>query len=255
MKISFLSDLHREHTSTSAINALTEEVKKDEPDVVVILGDLGSTPEVVQLCASEIDFRCPVAFVAGNHDIWASPPSYPSSLDLLNNFIPRLCATKDWTYLEEENLVIGDITIVGTLAWYDYSAAHPREMSEQTVRSFKARAHNDHKFVKMPFTDKQFSTFLREKFVSRLSQVKTDRIVVATHVPILEEQLIRDFSNLDDGKMQAMYGNLTLGDIVKKDNRVELVMSGHTHRGVFRDWAGVVPSTYGIPRHVTITMS
>ncbi|MEI6732027.1 MAG: metallophosphoesterase [archaeon] len=64
--------------------------------------------------------RCPIAFVAGNHDIWDSDPSHTAE-ELLFGVYPEMAMKMGVHYLETTNLDIKNWTIVGTYGHYDYS--------------------------------------------------------------------------------------------------------------------------------------
>jgi hypothetical protein len=57
------------------------------------------------------------------------------------------------------------------------------------------------------------------------------RVVVATHVPILDGQMHRDPSDARWAFSNAYFGNLTLGRKALQHRKVSHVISGHTHRG------------------------
>ena len=87
------------------------------------------------------------------------------------------------------------------------------------------------------------------------------RVLVVTHVPILEEQLARRPRDLDWARATAYFGNLTLGASVMKRPKVATVVSGHTHEGrrarVYRRGgtpvtALVVGSDYRRPAFLTV---
>ena len=86
-------------------------------------------------------------------------------------------------------------------------------------------------------------------------------VVVATHVPIFEEQMTRKPDNHRWELSNAYFGNLTTGAAVARFEKVRTVVSGHTHCGrrgtVVRDGAPpievhVIGSEYGKPAFVVI---
>ena len=55
------------------------------------------------------------------------------------------------------------------------------------------------------------------------------RVVVVTHMPLVEGQMARDPGNRDWAFSNAYFGNLTLGNEVLKRVKVTHIISGHTH--------------------------
>lgn len=72
-------------------------------------------------------------------------------------------------------------------------------------------------------------------FLTDLDRLDVDpsirQIVVITHVPVLEEQILRKPADKTWGFANAYYGNLTLGREVLSCKKVTHVISGHTHIG------------------------
>jgi hypothetical protein len=56
-------------------------------------------------------------------------------------------------------------------------------------------------------------------------------VVVVTHMPILDCQILPWPNNPDWGFMKGYFGNLTLGREVLTHGKVTHLLSGHTHKG------------------------
>lgn len=84
-KIIHISDLHFGREKGAAVNALTGEIEKSDPDVVVISGDLTQRAKRKEYALAKkfVDrFVCPKVIIPGNHDI----PLYIIFLRLTNPF-------------------------------------------------------------------------------------------------------------------------------------------------------------------------
>lgn len=93
------------------------------------------------------------------------------------------------------------------------------------------------------------------------------KVLVVTHVPICEAQLVRKPEDSRWGFSNAYFGNLTLGRRVAGYAKVRAIISGHTHIGRAGQQphlpqpsdlspieVAVIPSEYDRPASVVITM-
>jgi hypothetical protein len=199
------------------------------------------------------------AIIAGNHDVWHREMDY-SSQQLWESLLQESTARHGYTWLEGENLVIGDVGFCGTIAWYDYSASPVGdEISIEQYQQLKAVLSNDGRFIDWPWSDPEFSTRVSDPFLVRLDQLQGNEavheIMVSTHVPLFREALKPAISE-DQEFANAYYGNLALGKDVVSRSKVATIFSGHVHRGssfeVIREearpiMACTVPADYGQP--------
>ena len=233
MRLAITSDLHYPVTPDEAIKQLVAEVRPFEPDLLVLAGDLGESLPGVESCLRffhEIGF--PVAVIPGNHDLFRSGGI--SSQRLWETRLPEAVRDANCTWLEAEAIIHEGIAVVGTIAWYDYSAA---DQSIQESRSSFAQNKGsfmlDAKKIDWPWSDWVFARQVGESFLEKLDELETDptvqQTVVVTHVPILECQIPRRPNDRNWGFSNAYFGNLTLGNEVLKRRKVTLVISGHTH--------------------------
>ena len=270
-RVAVTSDIHFDPagrlTSPGTVAALVEEIRATEPAAVVLAGDLGHPLENFRWCLAAFQpIRVPVAVLAGNHDVWWRDDGKLGSQELWERRLPDATRAAGAVWLEDAELRIGDVAVVGSLAWYDYSAApeHLRYPDEHYART-KGALNNDAEMIDWPWTDVEFAWRLRQGLISRLARLEKDdsvrAVVVATHVPIFEEQMTRKPDNHRWELSNAYFGNLTTGGAVAGFEKVRTVISGHTHCGrrgtVVRDGAPpievhVVGSEYGRPAFVVV---
>jgi hypothetical protein len=90
-----------------------------------------------------------------------------------------------------------------------------------------------------------------------------DRVVVATHVPVFEEQIRRDPTNIAWSIANAYFGNLTMGRAIARFPKVRAVVSGHLHTSIRalvkrqrmpEIHACVIGSDYGSPTWLMLEM-
>jgi 3',5'-cyclic AMP phosphodiesterase CpdA len=273
MKIAIASDLHydpRGHlTRPELVQALIHQIAASGPDLVVLAGDLAhgrhSFEECVR-CFTQID--APIAVLAGNHDIWEDTHERYTSEELWSHVLESVTLRQGGFWLEKQNFIFGEIGIVGSLAWYDYSAVDPSiEADLDFIQSVKSSLNNDGNWINWDRTDRSFAQELSRAMISRLRQLSEDPnirdIIVITHVPIVEEQIVRKPGNREWGLSNAYFGNLTLGLEVLKAPKVRAIVSGHTHIGkraviTRRNLASidvrVVESDYGRPGYTLVSL-
>jgi 2',3'-cyclic-nucleotide 2'-phosphodiesterase (5'-nucleotidase family) len=160
------------------------------------------------------------------------------------------------------------VAVTGTIGWYDYSAADATVQA--TALQFAQQKMNynaDALRIDWEWSDPEFAERVGKAFLATLDGLEADpavrTIVVATHMPLLEEQMSRNAADKDWAFSNAYFGNLTLGRKVLTRSKVTHVVSGHTHVGrrgtVARTGAGpveaiVIPSDYETPAWVGLTL-
>lgn len=235
-RIVITSDLHLGITKASTIRTLVSAIEALEPALTVLAGDIGEgLPNFVECLKLFDPLPGDIAVLAGNHDVWARGST--SSQDIWERRLPEAVQTAGMLWLEDTVWQCRDLAVVGSLAWYDYSAADPTFLSHPaTFFSERKRFYNlDAKYVCWPWSDQEFATRLGDKLCERLKGLEADprvgRVLVVSHVPLFEEQMCRKPQDLHWGLSNAYFGNLTLGERVLEMSKVQAVVSGHTHIG------------------------
>lgn len=137
MRIGVTSDLHYGMSPkiNRAIHRFIEEtLAPAELDLLVIAGDVA---ESQALPASRIGSRhaevlerirdavaAPLAFCAGNHDIWSTDPDI-DSWHIYRDRLARVAGQAGVTYLETDNLSLPELTVVGCYGHFDFSLRIP----------------------------------------------------------------------------------------------------------------------------------
>lgn len=271
LRIAFTSDLHFDVTGSltpaDEVRRVASEIVASQANVLVACGDLGHPLANFRQCLDVIAGRAPlVGIVAGNHDVWRD--EHHSSRELFEQLLPAETRERGMTWLEADAIVAERVAVIGTMAWYDYSAAEPTLGRDAVYyASVKPQLSNDAHWIDWAWTDVELGRLLRERLVARLERLEADRnidrVVIATHVPVFENQLRRDPTNLAWGIANAYFGNLATGQAILKFPKVRAVVSGHLHtslRGVIQRprlsdiHACVVGSDYGSPSWLMLDM-
>jgi len=264
-RITVTSDIHFGITKPDVVEGLVRGISSLKPDAVAVAGDVG---EPLQNFSAALDallqLGVPTAIVLGNHDVWNRNRQIPS-WELWELRLPEEIMKRGFAYLERETLLVDDIAIAGTIAWYDYSAASPSqpcEIEEYTRR--KREFCGDALFTDWPWDDLHFCKMIEGPFMERLNAAQRDRdvksILVITHSPIFDEQIVRKPGDEKWSFSNAYYGNLTFGESVRKFGKVRHVVSGHSHAGcqgvVKGDFGEIIVTTldsqYGKPVFITL---
>jgi 3',5'-cyclic AMP phosphodiesterase CpdA len=266
MRIIVTSDLHVESTGLEPIRRLVAGITRENPDLVVLAGDLGNPARLFEQCLNcFLRVDVPVAVLPGNHDVWSSHGE--TSALLYNELLPEVTRTLGFHWLEGAPLITdAGVGLCGSLGWYDYSARESAlGQSDEEVLAVKPRYALDAVKVDWEYTDQEFAALCRAQMGRQIEALEQDprvaTIVAVTHVPVFENQIERRPEDLHWSRGNAYFGHLTMGALLERSTKVSHVISGHTHVGmnglVERTNAApiataVVASDYGRPRWLTI---
>ncbi|HQP36814.1 MAG TPA: metallophosphoesterase, partial [Polyangiaceae bacterium] len=271
LRIAFTSDLHFDGTGTltpaQEVRRVANEAAGCRPHALVVLGDIGHPLRNFCDCLDTLCGRAPfVGVVSGNHDVWRDV-AHPSR-SLWESVLAAETRARGLVWLEQDSIVVERTAIVGTMAWYDYSGAEPSVgFDAARYAAIKPQISNDAHWIDWGWGDPEFAQMLRERLVERLEKLEADasvdRVVVATHVPVFEEQMRRDPSNFAWSVANAYFGNPRTGQEIARFPKVRAVVSGHLHtsvRAVVKRQrlpdihACVVGSDYGNPTWLMLEM-
>ncbi len=249
IRIAATSDLHFDPDNkvltpptliAAAADAFLAQQQNQPPDLVILAGDLGHGRRNFQECVEIFTKRCKnVAVIAGNHDVWRDPEEEHTSWHMWEHELPRICRDVGAIWLEQQDIQLGALRVVGSMAWYDYSGIPDTfvkyKRDPDLVRQLKRMLNNDANWIDWSYSDLDFAAILRRQLIERIQKAQDDpavkAIAVATHVPILWEQM--ETKNDDEAwsLSNAYFGHMTLGEAVRNVEKLRLVLSGHTHIG------------------------
>jgi len=234
MRLAVTSDLHLPITSFARIAAMYHEIAEFQPDTVVLAGDIGESLLDIEAVLKLFQrIGCPVLVIAGNHDLWNRDAA---SRQLWEELLPQLVDSCGCQWFESGAFIQSGVAVTGTIAWYDYSGADPTiQAMPETFAREKGSFNNDAFLIDWPWSDIEFAASVASPFLATLDRLESNpsvhRIVVITHVPVLECQMTRRPHDRDWAFSNAYFGNLTLGSKIITHLKVTHVVSGHTHVG------------------------
>ena len=260
MRLLVTADVHYNHPRSRPLaDELIDAMNRAGGDVLLLVGDTATCDgDALETCLSRFKFAGPRLFVAGNHELWTRGPD---SYRAFTEDLPRRVRALGWHWLETEPFRSGDVAIVGSVGWYDYSFAPaelgiPRRFYEHKIspgaaerieefaflfersydvgpaaRDVMARW-NDARFVKLHRSDEEFLAEICQGLSAQLDALSACRRVVASihHLPF--RALLPPPRNPQWDFAKAFLGSERLGEIVARYPNVRHVICGHSHMPV-----------------------
>jgi predicted phosphodiesterase len=281
--ILFTSDLHLNiaerspRTNRTAFDAFAEVVAAEDPETVVIAGDLGS-PHQAEVHLSAIrkvvgDRRLVICL--GNHDFWLPQevhPKYSTLAEVVAAFWEKPAKDTGAILLDQENAVIGDIAIVGCYGHFDLGLGVPglviRGISI-TERIYLSGGMNglvwkDFWYVpgcrtRLQAEARAQAAGLAERLDGAIAKGK--RILVSVHTCPWKGLNGHPLTGKETDILAAYSGNSLIGKVLEeRAGAVELLVCGHTHMPVREKNLFGIPSLnmggdYGVFRGIIYTPS
>src|SRR5208283_2983595 len=238
MRILFTADLHLSpKTQDHTLTKIREWLTGCRPDALVVAGDL-STAQNAEATLRNLR-ACypngPMAVCLGNHDFWlenAMRREFDSLPDVIDRFWLPAAKAFDVTLLDNENLPLPGITIVGGYGHYDLGFAVPGLAYDRVAVTEEDYVPNGQDLYQVAAD--QVAGIRR-----RLAEVSNSHVIVALHTPPFEALLgvPSGTQTFETGNphirvfFRAYLGNRTMGDLLRTAfDKVVAVVCGHTHR-------------------------
>ncbi len=264
-RIVVTSDLHLGITTEQELRALADQIAAEQPDLTVLAGDIGEGLANVRACLRLFEgLPGQVAALMGNHDLWMHGND---SRELWETLLPAAVRDAGMLWLEDAVWRCDGVAVVGSMAWYDYTAVDPivPPHTSEWFADYKAQYNPDAYLINWKWSDLDMARMLGDALVGRMQALEDDPSIQATlmvtHVPIYRVQMFYKPGDLRWGTGSAYFGNMTLGERLLPMRKLRRVISGHTHIGregvVERPdlpplpvW--VIPSDYHKPVYLTV---
>ncbi len=128
MRLLITADLHYDiPRSRPGVEALAQRAVAEGGDAIALLGDsAGADVDDFRRCLdlfSRFDGRRLV--VPGNHCLWVPMPAdaqaTDASLERYETILPAAATDSGFEWLDGEPVILGEVGLVGSIGWYDYS--------------------------------------------------------------------------------------------------------------------------------------
>jgi len=265
MKILFTADLHLNiparspRTGRTAFDVFAEHITSENPDVVVVAGDIGSSaqaPQHLSAIRNVLGDRA-LAIALGNHDFWVDSmgTAQYSTLDqVVTRFWREPAREVDAILLDSENLDLDGLTIVGGYGHFDLGLAEPnlhvrgKRITEDIYLSggMNGLFWNDFRYIPNCGTSVRSeshaqATGIAVRMDSAIAAGK--RVLLAIHTCPWRELNGHPLRGNEADILSAYSGNSLVGkEIEKRAASVDFLMCGHTHMPVRERLCCGIPS-------------
>jgi 3',5'-cyclic AMP phosphodiesterase CpdA len=267
MRLLITADLHYNHARSKTVaDDLIDRINAQQFDVLILVGDTAvADGDSLEKCLVKFNFPGPKLFVAGNHELWThSDDSYA----IFTQSLPERVKNLGWHWLEGNPFIAGEVAIVGSVGWYDYSFAvkelgipnrfYAAKVSPGAAERFTQFAGlfdqtddilpiareiiarwNDGKFIKLHRSDEMFLQELLDSLHQQLTSVAAIPHVVACihHLPFRE--LLPPPHSAQWDFVKAYLGSQRIGQLLLAFENIKHVFCGHSHLPMEKEIAGI----------------
>lgn len=264
MRIAAISDIHVRNDGSDhlLLETIRQRVEKMSPDIFIIAGDISSKLQILSDSLETLyQPNCKNLFVCGNHDLFFEEDKGLGSLEKYSTKVGEVCEKNKFIHLPEGPYIVDKTAFVGSIGWYDYSLRRkdlriPESAYES--KEFKGEVWFDLFSVDWEFTDLEATELFDQKLEYDMVHLPHDieRVVfVSHHIPFRELSYFK--GRLPWDFFSAFMGAESTGQILQKDSRVILSISGHSHvrkmAKIGNLVAVTVPLGYGRPSDDELT--
>jgi len=251
VRATWLTDIHLNFLRPLALKAFYDRVKAEQPDALLITGDIAEADSVARYLAEMADGIAPIYFVLGNHDY------YRANIRVVRGDIPR--ASKRATYMPAVPQVklTDRITMIGVDGWGD---ARCGDLAS-TVQLSDWNLIDDFKKTK---TDRDARNELLQRLGTAEARLLSDKLasveqtpelLVLTHVPPYPEACVYD-GEPSGPAWSPWFTCIATGEVLdayaKSHPKQRItVLCGHSHGiGSYQRLPNLEVKTGGWPPHV-----
>jgi putative phosphoesterase len=236
MRIAAISDIHvrSDGSDKALVDGIRVRVEELSPDVFIIAGDISDRLQILSQTLAKLHLpKCVNLYVAGNHDLWLEDDKPFSSLEKYSHVIGETCRENGFIHLPDNPYIIDDVAFVGSVGWYDYSLrSHDLRIPDSAYeqKEFRGEVWFDAFSIEWDFSDREATELFNRRLEYDLSNLpgETERVVyVSHHIPFRELSFYK--GRLPWDFFSAFMGAESTGKVLRKDSRVRLSISGHSH--------------------------
>ncbi|MHC8515995.1 metallophosphoesterase [Sporosarcina sp. ITBMC105] len=232
MRIGVISDLHidqRENSDLLYASYLAQLVKlagQQQLDCLVIAGDISNDSQLTLKFISDLDsrLRCPIRFVAGNHDLWTLADKEKNT----EQIAARLQA--DPRSLQNRPYVLNDEwAIIGHSGWYDYSFGNQFTTHEQfSQKQYNGRTWKDHLYIDWNMTDEEVVEQSLIQLQSDFEQIGDRQVILCLHMVATDAFIVPTPHPVFD-YFNAFLGSKRYAEWIVSRPSIRYILNGHVH--------------------------
>lgn len=191
MRILLTADLHYQEDNKEDVTCFVQEINETDADVLVIAGDVSGGITLATDCLQQFrEFAQGKYIIAGNHDLWTESGD---SFEVYSLLFPKLAEQCGFHSLDQRPAILGDIGLVGTIGWYDYSLRQEdlkipmKYYQDKSLPGIATWA--DKYFIHWEFTDSEFVDYTLQRLKQQIEAVyaQVESIVcILHHLPFAE---------------------------------------------------------------------
>ncbi len=231
MRVDIISDLHLEFYPINSLQLVLDRIFRRDgalSDVLLLAGDLGrtDTPDELQKYRLLLQYckalYSTVVFTAGNHCYYrdcfevAVAPDEQRTLDVTNSTLYALAQTTGTIYLQQQQVIISGVRIVGCTLWSDVSDRAFYQLNDSRLIFSSPTQYRDAHVADVQWLKHALST-----------DVLTPTIVLTHHLPSFA--LIHPSyagSEINSGFATE------LDALISTNSNIKAWVCGHTHKQV-----------------------
>jgi Icc-related predicted phosphoesterase len=233
MRVAWVTDIHLNFLSPEAIRAFCRRIASEEPDYLLVGGDIGEADSVESgLVTMEHELACPIRFVLGNHDFYrGSIPAVRAAMAALSRRSFRLgyLSCVGVVGLTERTGLIGhDGWADGRLGDY---ANSPVMLNDYVFIQELAWLDRQTRLERLNALGDEAAAHVRRVLPEALARFET--VLLLTHVPPFGEACWHE-GRISDADWLPHFTCGAVGDALRslmqaRPDRELRVLCGHTH--------------------------
>lgn len=241
MRLTWITDPHLNFLHAPQIRSFCNSVNRENPDAVVITGDISEAPALEgHLRKMEKFISAPIYFVCGNHDYYHGSIK-TTRMMLRKQFGKKALKTNNCHWLNDSGVVkLSDTTaLVGHDGWYDggygnYFASMLDMTDYHIIHELRGSFYQrPDQYVTIQALAKEAANHIQTHVEKALRSY--DTVYFVTHVPPFRENSRAPDGSLSDSDWLPHFSSKIIGDALldvmtgEAPEKKLIVLCGHTH--------------------------